>query len=152
MSHGWIIRPRRPAPGRYSASCRFHPRRRKCTLDLDKASLDPAAQAFGKQLEGADVGVFYYAGHGVQVRDTNYLVPVEANPTRELDVDFQMLDVNLVLRQMARVRCSISLFWTPAATIRLAVEVWRSVGSRRKTRASETPQAGWRRCGRRKAP
>jgi uncharacterized protein YecT (DUF1311 family) len=70
-------------------------------LDLDKASLDRAVQAFGKQLEGADVGVFYYAGHGVQIRDTNYLVPVDANPTRELDVDFQMLDVNLVLRQMA---------------------------------------------------
>src|ERR1700688_785044 len=32
-------------------------------LDLDKASLDRAVQAFGKQLEGADVGVFYYAGH-----------------------------------------------------------------------------------------
>ncbi len=28
------------------------------------------------------------------------LVPVSANPSREVDVDFQMLDVNLVLRQM----------------------------------------------------
>ena len=95
MSHGWIIPPRRRAPGRYSASCRFTLVGGNAQLDLDKASLDRAAQAFGKQLEGADVGVFYYAGHGVQVRDTNYLVPVDANPTRELDVDFQMLDVNL---------------------------------------------------------
>ena len=44
--------------------------------------------------------MFYYAGHGVQVRGSNYLVPVGANPTREADVDFQMVDVNLVLRQM----------------------------------------------------
>jgi uncharacterized caspase-like protein len=36
----------------------------------------------------------------VQVRGTNYLVPVNANPTREADVDFQMVDVALVLRQM----------------------------------------------------
>jgi hypothetical protein len=69
-------------------------------LDLDKASLDRAVQAFGAQLSGADVGLFYYAGHGVQVRGENYLIPVDANPTKEVDVDFQMLDTNLVLRQM----------------------------------------------------
>jgi uncharacterized caspase-like protein len=69
-------------------------------LDLDKASLDRAVRAFGAQLSGADVGLFYYAGHGVQVRGENYLIPVDANPTKEADVDFQMLDTNLVLRQM----------------------------------------------------
>jgi Caspase domain len=69
-------------------------------LDLDKSSLDRAVQSFGAQLVGADVGLFYYAGHGVQVRGENYLIPVDANPTKEADVDFQMLDTNLVLRQM----------------------------------------------------
>jgi hypothetical protein len=69
-------------------------------LDLDKASFDRAVQDFGTQLQGADVGLFFYAGHGVQVRGTNYLIPVDANPTREADVDFQMLDTNLVMRQM----------------------------------------------------
>jgi uncharacterized caspase-like protein len=69
-------------------------------LDLDKASFDRAVQDFGAQLQGADVGLFFYAGHGVQVRGTNYLIPVDANPTREADVDFQMLDTNLVMRQM----------------------------------------------------
>jgi formylglycine-generating enzyme required for sulfatase activity/uncharacterized caspase-like protein len=69
-------------------------------LDLDKPGLDRAVRAFGTQLAGADVALFYYAGHGVQVRGANYLVPVDANPTREADVDFQMLDTNLVLRQM----------------------------------------------------
>ena len=69
-------------------------------LDLDKPALDRAVQAFGAQLVGADVGLFYYAGHGVQVRGENYLIPVDANPTKEADVDFQMLDTNLVLRQM----------------------------------------------------
>ena len=69
-------------------------------LDLDKASLERAVQEFGNRLQGADVALFYYAGHGVQVRGANYLVPVNANPTKETDVDFQMLDANLVLRQM----------------------------------------------------
>jgi uncharacterized caspase-like protein len=69
-------------------------------LDLDKAGFDRAVQEFGSALAGADVGLFYYAGHGVQVRGANYLVPVGANPAKEADVDFQMLDANLVLRQM----------------------------------------------------
>jgi hypothetical protein len=69
-------------------------------LDLDKSALDNAVQNFGRQIQGADVALFYYAGHGVQVSGSNYLVPVNANPTREADVDFQMVDINLVLRQM----------------------------------------------------
>ena len=69
-------------------------------LDLDKAGFDEAVQSFGRKAQGADVALFYYAGHGVQVRGGNYLVPVNANPTREADVDFQMLDAGLVLRQM----------------------------------------------------
>ncbi|MGD0332717.1 MAG: caspase family protein [Xanthobacteraceae bacterium] len=69
-------------------------------LDLDKSGIDRAVQNFGDLLQGADVGLFYYAGHGIQVRGANYLVPVDANPTRESDVDFQMLDSDLVLRQM----------------------------------------------------
>jgi formylglycine-generating enzyme required for sulfatase activity len=69
-------------------------------LDLDKPAFDRAVQAFGAQLSGADVALFYYAGHGVQVRGDNYLIPIDANPTKEADVDFQMLNTNLVLRQM----------------------------------------------------
>ena len=72
----------------------------RAQLDLDKPSLDNAVQNFGRQVQGADVALFYYAGHGVQVSGANYLVPVNANPTREADVDFQMVDINLVLRQM----------------------------------------------------
>ena len=69
-------------------------------IDLDKSSLDRAVQSFGNQLLGAEVALFYYAGHGFQLRNSNYLIPVDANLTKESDVDFQMVDVGLVLRQM----------------------------------------------------
>ncbi|NVN87945.1 MAG: caspase family protein [Rhodopseudomonas sp.] len=69
-------------------------------IDLDKMGFDRVVQLFGNQLAGADVALFYYAGHGVQVRNSNYLVPVNANPVKEADIDFQMIDVALVLRQM----------------------------------------------------
>lgn len=69
-------------------------------VNLDKPAFDKAVQSFGNQLIGADVALFYYAGHGVQIRGSNYLVPISANPVREADVDFQMVDVALILRQM----------------------------------------------------
>jgi len=72
----------------------------RAQIDLDKPAFDRAVQAFGNELTGADVALFYYAGHGLQVRNVNYLVPISANPVKEADVDFQMVDVNLVLRQM----------------------------------------------------
>src|SRR5712664_1367784 len=72
----------------------------RAQIDLDKSSFDDAIQNFGNQLAGADVALFYYAGHGFQIRVSNYMVPISANPTKEADVDFQMVNVALVLRQM----------------------------------------------------
>jgi hypothetical protein len=69
-------------------------------VDLDKAGFEQALQTFGNALIGADVAVFYYAGHGIQVGGANYLIPVNANPTREADVPLQMINANIVLAQM----------------------------------------------------
>jgi TPR repeat protein len=68
--------------------------------DLDKPSFDRLVADFGKKIQGADVALFYYAGHGMQVQGTNWLVPTDANPTRAQDLDFQMLNAELVLKQM----------------------------------------------------
>ena len=76
-------------------------------LDLDKNAMTKALLDFGHQLQGADVALFYYAGHGVQVRGQNYLVPVEANPTRQADVDLQMIDINGALDQMEDTRLKV---------------------------------------------
>lgn len=70
-------------------------------LDLDREGLARAVTSFGLELgRDSSVGVFYYAGHGLQVQGENYLVPVDANPEKPSDVDFQMIDTNAVMRQM----------------------------------------------------
>ncbi len=69
-------------------------------IDLDKAKFETAVRDFGRTLAGAEVALFYYAGHGVQVQGVNWLVPLDANPTRPQDLDFQMIDASLVLKQM----------------------------------------------------
>jgi hypothetical protein len=78
-------------------------------LDLDIDQFRRVIQEFGDALQEADVGLFYFAGHGIQVKGSNYLVPISANPTREADVDLQMLDSNVVLRQMESAGIKLSL-------------------------------------------
>jgi hypothetical protein len=69
-------------------------------LDLDKPSFERAIRRFGGQISQARVALFYYAGHGLQARGANWLVPAPANPVRDNDIDFELIDAGLVLRQM----------------------------------------------------
>lgn len=41
---------------------------------------------FGRKAQGADVAVFFYAGHGISVNNVNYLLPIDANLKSEMDV------------------------------------------------------------------
>lgn len=55
---------------------------------------------FGNRLKRGGVGLFYYAGHGVQVNNVNYLLPVNAKINKESDVRFQAVDAGRVLAEM----------------------------------------------------
>jgi uncharacterized caspase-like protein len=46
------------------------------------------------------VGLFYFAGHGMQVKGRNYLIPVGAEIEREDEVEFESLDANFVLERL----------------------------------------------------
>jgi uncharacterized caspase-like protein len=78
-------------------------------LNLDREHFDRLAQRFGREARGADVALFYYAGHGVQIDGTNYLVPTDANPETAADADFQMVDATSMLRQMEASRARLKL-------------------------------------------
>jgi hypothetical protein len=55
---------------------------------------------FGKKAEGADVALFFYAGHGIAVNGTNYLLPVDADLKSEMDVKLgAAINVDLTLEQ-----------------------------------------------------
>jgi hypothetical protein len=78
-------------------------------LDLDKAGFDNALQEFGHELAGADVALFYYAGHGVETHGLNYLVPVDAHPLDEGDVFAQGIGTAGILDQMEKSGARINL-------------------------------------------
>jgi hypothetical protein len=55
---------------------------------------------FGKKAEGADVALFFYAGHGIAVNGTNYLLPVDADLKSEMDVKLgSAINVDVTLEQ-----------------------------------------------------
>jgi hypothetical protein len=70
--------------------------------DLDKRSMERTVRQFAVGLTGADVALFYYAGHGLQIGGQNYLVPIDAKLSSEGDVDFEGVPLSLVVRQMER--------------------------------------------------
>ena len=72
-------------------------------LNADQRTMKRAIVDFGARLEKAGkdaVGLFYYAGHGVQVRGTNYLIPMDTMISREADVEVEAVNANWVMTQM----------------------------------------------------
>jgi hypothetical protein len=63
--------------------------------------MEEAIEAFGNSLKRGGVGLFYYAGHGVQVNGANYLLPIGARINKEADVKYQGVDANKILDEMA---------------------------------------------------
>lgn len=69
-------------------------------LNSDLKSMKKAMDEFGEKLKEYTVGLFYYAGHGMQVKGNNYLIPVDASLKVEQDVDYDCVDAGRLLGKM----------------------------------------------------
>src|SRR5262249_19609116 len=79
---------------------------------LENASLGQMHEAirqFGDTLTQGGVGLFYFAGHGVQVKGQNFLIPVDADIEREDEVAYKGMDANQVLAKMASANNRLNL-------------------------------------------
>ncbi len=63
-------------------------------------TMEGAIEDFGNQLKKGGVGLFYYAGHGVQVNGVNYLIPIGAKINKESDVRYKAVDAGRILDEM----------------------------------------------------
>ncbi|RUV30919.1 caspase domain-containing protein, partial [Mesorhizobium sp. M7A.F.Ca.MR.148.00.0.0] len=82
-------------------------------FDLTKLQTQATIEQFAKQVRGADIALFFYAGHGLQVSGKNYLLPVDVALEDETSLDFEAVSVDFVLRQMSR-ETSISMVFLDA--------------------------------------
>ena len=74
-----------------------------------KRTMEAAIIDFGRRLAEGGVGAFYYAGHGLQVRGRNYLVPVDADIEDEASTRVAAVDVELLLEQMAEAKNRVNI-------------------------------------------
>ena len=69
-------------------------------IDVDKSAFGSMLREFAKAARGAEVTLFFYAGHGLQVEGENYLVPTDARLADEVDLDLEAFELAKFMRQM----------------------------------------------------
>jgi hypothetical protein len=61
-------------------------------LDATNLRMKEATRAFAEQVKSSDVALIFYAGHGLEVKGRNYLVPVNADIKHEYELEDQAFD------------------------------------------------------------
>jgi uncharacterized caspase-like protein len=66
--------------------------------------MDDAIAEFGRKISKSDAALFYFAGHGMQVKGQNYLIPTDAKITAEEQVAYKSINVNQILEASVEFR------------------------------------------------
>ena len=67
-------------------------------IDVSRDQMRRYVDSFASAIRGADLGLFFYAGHGIAVNGINYVIPVDALPRSMEDVNRQLVPVDEVVR------------------------------------------------------
>jgi len=70
------------------------------SVDLSYLEINQKVQEFSQQLNEADVGFFYFAGHGIQVNGTNYLIPASTDLSDENAIINEAISTSSILKIM----------------------------------------------------
>ncbi|MES0808009.1 caspase domain-containing protein [Roseibium sp. SCPC15] len=71
-------------------------------INLNQAGFIEKIKEFSRAMRGAKIALFYYAGHGLQVRGQNYLAPVDTRLNDEADLEFGTVRLQAIISQMER--------------------------------------------------
>jgi Caspase domain len=66
--------------------------------DATNADMRKMVRDFSEQAANADVALVYYAGHGIELNGTNYLIPVDARLERDVDVEDETVSLDRIVR------------------------------------------------------
>lgn len=69
--------------------------------NVGERGLKEAVDVFAKHLKKGGIGLFFFAGHGIQLKDQNFLMPVDVGFDSESDVSFKSISAEYVLSRMA---------------------------------------------------
>ncbi len=77
--------------------------------NLDLATMQNVIRVFGEKLGKNDVGLVYYAGHAVQVKGKNYLIPINENIKKSFEVPNRAMDVDGVLLMLENIKNDLNI-------------------------------------------
>lgn len=69
-------------------------------VDAGREEMGAAIEEFHQNLKTARVGFFYYAGHGMQIDGTNYLLPVDIQIMSSADIRYRAINLDWILGKM----------------------------------------------------
>ena len=82
-------------------------------VNLKRIDTEELLKRFYRAADGASISLFYYAGHGLQLAGSNYLVPIDANLTSVSDIQLQAMNVDDIF-QYLRLHTSAQLIFLDA--------------------------------------
>jgi uncharacterized caspase-like protein len=71
-------------------------------INMAKADMDKQIQYFSRQMRDAEVAVFFYAGHGIQINGKNFLIPIDFNPLEMEHLGAQLVSLDNILHEMEK--------------------------------------------------
>jgi uncharacterized caspase-like protein len=95
--------------------------------DADLRTMREAIEAFSQQLRQGGVGLFYFAGHGVQVSGENYMLPLGTHIRREQDVSYEAVPVGRILGGMEDANNQLNIIILDACRDNPFARSWRSI-------------------------
>jgi hypothetical protein len=98
-------------------------------IDADKVAMDDAEIRFSRVAHGADVAMFYYSGHAMQVNGVNYLMPVDTKLVDEADLR-RMERVDDIIADLQQAK-NLSILVLDSCRDNPLAEAIRSIGSTR---------------------
>ncbi len=95
-------------------------------VNQNKRQIETLIRDFGTKLAASGgVGLFYYAGHGIQVGGENYLVPVDADIPEEDEVAYSAVPISLVLTKMSSAKNDLNIVILDACRNNPFARSWR---------------------------
>lgn len=94
--------------------------------DADLRTMQEGLEHFLRVLRQGGAGLFYFAGHGVQVQGENYLIPVRARINREQDIPYEAIPVGRILGGMEDANNQLNLLILDACRDNPFARQWRS--------------------------
>lgn len=78
-------------------------------VDPDKRRFDAAVAQFGRDIQGAEIAVFYFSGHGMQIDGRNWMIPTDGRSTRPADLARQHVGLHDVIDLIERAKPRLAL-------------------------------------------